>query len=85
MVNNMKTTIDISAELLVQAKKYAAENRCTLKQVIEDSLRHELQGKRKPRNERQGGIRWVTVPGEPPDDLDLTNREAMNDWLSRNP
>lgn len=81
----MKTTIDISDELLVQAKKYAAENRCTLRQVIEDSLRHELQYKRKSRKERQGRIRWVIVPGELPADLDLTSREAMNDWLSRNP
>ncbi len=85
MVHFMKTTIDISDELLVQAKKYAAENRCTLRQVIETSLRHELQRRRKPRNERQGKIRWVTVPGEPPADLDPTSREAMHDWLSRKP
>jgi len=82
MVFHMKTTVDISDELLIKAKKYAAENRCSLKQIIEQGLRRELQlephlsqGERRP-------VRWVTVPGKPAPDLDPADREAVHDWLA---
>ena len=35
----MRTTIDIDDQLLVYAKQQAAQQGCTLKQVIEDALR----------------------------------------------
>ena len=78
----MKTTIDISDELLIRAKKYAAENRCTLKQVIEQGLRRELQQETHHSSGDRGAVRWVTVPGKPALDLDPADREAVYGWLA---
>lgn len=38
----MKTTIDIHSELLVRAKRYASDNRRTLRSVVEEGLRRVL-------------------------------------------
>lgn len=79
----MKTTIDLPDELLIAAKKRAAELRCTLRTLIERGLRHELLGRpRVPRAKRRP-IRWVTVRGGLPPGLDIRDRAAMHDWLRR--
>jgi hypothetical protein len=81
----MKTTIDIPEELLVRAKKRAAELRKPLRSLVTDGLRDQLAGRSgkaaKPRSLRP--IRWVTAPGGLPDDLDLTDREKMHDWIRK--
>jgi len=38
----MRTTIDIDDQLLMYAKLQAAQQGCTLKQIIEDALRESL-------------------------------------------
>ena len=76
-----KTTIMLPEDLLVAAKRRAAEQRCSLGTLIERGLRHELAGRRKTSRSRR--IRWVTVPGKLPRDLDLRDRAAMHDWLTR--
>ncbi len=81
----MKTTINISDDLLVRAKQYAAEQRCPVGQLIEESLQRELQRRLHRSASDKRSIRWVTVDGDPPDDLDMTSREALYDWLGRNP
>ncbi len=43
----MRTTLDIQDQLLIRAKKRAAESRCTLTAVVEDALRLVLQPKKK--------------------------------------
>jgi hypothetical protein len=81
----MKTTIDIPEELLVRAKKRAAELRKPLRSLVTEGLRDQLavsSGKAtKPRSSRP--IRWVTVPGGLPVDLDLADREKMHDWIRK--
>ena len=78
----MKTTIDLPDELLIAAKKRAAELRCTLKTLIERGLRRELSDRRTIRAKKRT-IRWVTVPGGLPRGLDIRDRAAMHDWLRR--
>jgi hypothetical protein len=73
----MKTTIELPDELLIAAKKRAAELCCTLRALIERGLRRELSD-RKART-----IRWVTVPGGLPPGLDPSDRARMHDWLTR--
>ena len=78
----MKTTIELPDDLFVAAKRRAAEDRSTLRAIIERGLRTHLHrprtgGKRSGR----AAIRWVTVDGGLPPGLDLGNREAMHDWL----
>lgn len=79
----MKTTIDLPDHLLIAAKKKAAEERTSLRQLVTRSLRRELEmdghagaGEARP-------IRFVTVAGGLPEGLDLSDRAAMHDWLRK--
>ncbi len=83
-MGSMKTTIDLPDELLIAAKKRAAELRCSLRTLVERGLRHELAVGRPSRPRRKRVIRWVTVRGGLPPGLDLSDRAAMHDWLARN-
>jgi hypothetical protein len=78
----MKTTVDIPDELLIAAKKNAADQRLTLKVLIERGLRRQLAS---TPERRSGGraIRWIS--GGLPPDLDLRDRALMSAWLRRNP
>ena len=77
----MKTTIDLPDALLIAAKKRAAESRTTLRDLFERGLRRELSRPR--RRGKPPAIRWVTAPGGLPPGLDVSDRAAMREWLSR--
>jgi hypothetical protein len=77
----MKTTVDLPDDLLIAAKKRAAELRCTLRTLIERGLRRELASQMAGAKRRK--IRWVTVRGGLPPGLDVSDRAAMHDWLRR--
>jgi hypothetical protein len=79
----MKTTIELPDELLIAAKKRAADLRCTLRELIERGLRHELSGRKGGPKGRSRPIRWMTVRGGLPPGLDISDRAAMHDWLRR--
>jgi hypothetical protein len=79
----MKTTVDLPDELLVAAKKRAAELHCTLRTLIERGLRQELSARKKNGEGKRRTIRWVTVRGGLPPGLDVKDRAAMHDWLRR--
>ncbi len=78
----MKTTVEIPDALLIAAKKKAAEERLTLKILIERGLRQQLAGRR-ARPVQASAIAWVTAPGGLPRGLDLADRAAMREWMSR--
>lgn len=78
----MKTTIDLPDQLFVAVKRRAAEDRSTVRAIVERGLRQQL------RAPKGGGgravrkaIKWVTVDGGLPDGLDLSDRAAMHDRL----
>jgi hypothetical protein len=78
----MKTTLDLPDELLIEAKKRAAEERRPLRALVEEGLRLVL---RKPEGrQRKRQVRLVTVKGGLAPDLDLSSREAMYEWLEKN-
>jgi hypothetical protein len=79
----MKATVDLPDELLVAAKKRAAELRRPLRDLIERGLRAELRRSHEGGARRGGSrkIRWVTVDGGLPAGLDLADRGAMHDWI----
>jgi len=84
MVSRMKTTIELPDELLIAAKKRAAENRETLREIFERGLRSELRGR--GGGKRSGGrrpVRWVTAQGGLPPGLEVSDREKMHEWLKR--
>ena len=79
----MKTTIELPDDLIIAAKKQAAEARSTLRELVERGLRRELRGPRRGIRESAPAIRWVTVDGGLPTEVDLADRSAMSDWLQR--
>ena len=82
----MKTTVELPDALLIAAKKRAAEEGTTLRRILERSLRREL-GRREPARAPRPArpIRWVTVSGGLPEDLNVANRAGMHEWLGGNP
>jgi hypothetical protein len=82
MVLCMKTTIDLPDDLLIQAKKRAAELRRPLRALIADGLRAQLTESKKGRR-RAKKLRLVTAAGGLPPGLSLTDRAKMHEWLER--
>jgi hypothetical protein len=80
----MKTTIELPDELLIRAKKRAAELRRPLRALVEAGLRSQLEAPR-PKQRARRKIRWVTVPGGLPGDLDVADRGRMHEWLRKHP
>jgi hypothetical protein len=78
----MKTTLDLPDDLFVAAKQRAASERTTLRAIVERGLRAQLSPKARlaPRRRK---LRWVTVDGGIPAGVDLSDREAMHEWLRR--
>jgi hypothetical protein len=78
----MKTTIDLPDDLFVAVKRRAAEDRGTVRAIVERGLRQQL---RAPKAGGGGSapkaIKWVTVDGGLPAGLDLKDRAAMHDRL----
>ena len=74
----MKTTVELPDELLVAAKKLAAEERTTLRALIARGLRHVLDS---PPSHESGRVEWVTSEGGLPPGLDLSSRERMHEWM----
>jgi hypothetical protein len=82
MVLCMKTTIDVPDDLLIRAKKRAAELRQPLRVLVADGLRLRLAQASK-RHRKPAKLRFVTVAGGLPPGLDLTDRAKMHEWLKR--
>lgn len=80
----MKATVELPDDLVVAAKKRAAEERRPLRELVERGLRAELRGRPGGRGPRPRGkvvIRWVTAPGGLPPIVDVADRAAMHDAL----
>ena len=77
----MKTTLELPDELLIEAKKAAAEQRRPLRELIEEGLRIVLQAPAKKVQAKK--VRLITVKGGLPRDLDLSSREKMYDWIEK--
>lgn len=80
MVLCMKTTVELPDQLLITAKKRAAEMRLPLRALIEDGLRVSLHITTKPKQYSRK-IHWITVRGGLPTDLNVADRAAMHDWI----
>ena len=77
----MKTTVEIQDELLIEAKKHAAEHRTTVRALIENGLRRELGASAQSAKHKRPGIRWVTVAGGLPKSMDVADRAKMIERL----
>jgi len=77
----MKTTIELPDDLLIAAKKRAADLRRPLRALVEEGLRARLAHREKGRAIKPRKIHWVLVKGGLPPALDLTDRVKMHDWM----
>jgi len=77
----MKTTIDLPDDILIAAKKLAAERRTTIRSLVERGLRKELSESESRAARRRPRIRWVTVKGGLAPGLDMADRARMMEWL----
>jgi hypothetical protein len=77
----MKTTIELPDDLLIAAKKRAAELRRPMRSLVEEGLRARLARPEGGRTKRRREIRWVQVKGGLPRDINLADRAKMHDWL----
>ena len=82
---SVRTTVDLPDELLIAAKKRAAEDRTSLRELLARSLRRELALGSGPasRSRRPPEFDWVVVRGGLPPGLDVSRRAAMYEWLDR--
>lgn len=78
----MKTTVELPDDLLIAAKKRAAELHQPLRQLLEDGLRQQLETPRK-RRAGQKKFRWVVSKGGLPPGLNVSDRSAMHEWLRK--
>ena len=80
----MKTTIELPEDLLVAAKKEAAERRVALKVLVESGLQRELAAGRQDGASvaKRQSIRWVTVAGLAAPGVDFADRESIYDRSS---
>jgi hypothetical protein len=74
----MRTTIDIDDQLLRYAKLQAAQQDCTLKQVVEDALR-EFFSRHRMESEPVK-LKTVSGAGLKPG-VDLDNARSLNDIM----
>jgi hypothetical protein len=79
----VKTTVELPDDLLIAAKKRAAETRTTLRAILERGLRRELAEPNRAKPRARPRIRWVTHPGGLPPGLDVSDRDAMYEWLRK--
>jgi hypothetical protein len=78
----MKTTIDLPDDLFIAAKRKAAEDRTTLRALVERGLRAQLRRPRAAgRPVARPALAWVTVDGGLPEGLDVADRGAMHEWI----
>lgn len=73
----MRTTLDLDDNLLIAAKKLAAERRVTLTRFVEDALRAAVEA---PRTQSKSFV-WPTVRGEAPPTVDVADRGALYEAL----
>jgi len=79
----MKTTVDLPDDLLIEAKIRAAQERKTLREIIEVALRNELSRDSQKDGSSRGSIRWVTVSGGLPAGIDMADRETWYKMMGR--
>ena len=78
MLQRMRTTIDITDELLLQARKRAADQRMPLRKIMEAALRAYLSSRPRKENYR---LQWRTERGRLRPGVDLDDRNALFDLM----
>jgi hypothetical protein len=78
MVLGMKTTLEIGDALFRQAKRRAADDGITFRQLVEQALRDHLAAGARP---AVAGLRWYVIRGSAPPAVDVADRDQLYDFL----
>jgi post-segregation antitoxin (ccd killing protein) len=78
----MRTTIELNDDLLRRAKRRAADESTTLRDVIEQALRAHL-ATRGPASRRRFTLRWRAERGTIQPGVRLDDRDALFDLMDR--
>ena len=82
MILCMRTTLDVSDELLRQAKRRAADEGATLRSVVEAALRAYLAPARRRAGYR---LRWRVERGRLQPGVRLDDRDSLFDLMNGRP
>jgi hypothetical protein len=74
----MRTTLDLNDRLLREAKKYAAEQGTTLRDVVENALRVHLS---RPTSRTEYAVKWRTERGRLLPGVQIEDRDSLFDVL----
>lgn len=81
-VIRMKTTVELPDDLVIEAKKRAAELRKPLRVLIERGLRAQLERSDPSQSPASAPkLEWLTAPGGLPGGVNLDDRADMHEWL----
>ena len=79
----MKTTLNLDDQVLRQARERAARDGITLARFVEDALRARLAD---ARGRKLGSrLRLTTVTGDAPPNVDIADRDALDEVVDRVP
>ena len=81
----MKTTVEISDALFVEAKRFAVETHQSLRDLVEQGLRQQVRRTRVRAKAKPAAFKWITTPGGLPPGLDVADRRSMMEWLRQHP
>ncbi|HEX7181402.1 MAG TPA: hypothetical protein VF756_06135 [Thermoanaerobaculia bacterium] len=76
----MRTVLEMDDELVRAAERRAADQGVTLDELVEGVLRIVLHEEEKT-SAKPFRLRWVTVKGQLPPDVDLSDRAALIDRM----
>ena len=74
----MRTTIDLNNELLRQAKRQAADEGTSLRNILEKALRNYLE---RPVRKGKYRLKWRTERGQVQPGVQLEDRDALFDLM----
>ena len=77
----MRTTLDISDEVLAKAKRKAVDENSTLTKVVEEALRLYISPGR-PRK-RRVMKKWVVVRDDLLPEVDISDRDRLYNFMER--
>ncbi len=79
MFFHMRTTLDLPDDVMVAAKKLAADEGQTLTQIVTEALRDRLRVARRPPPE----FEMLVVEGGGAPAVDITDRDALYDFMEK--
>lgn len=80
----MRTTLNLDDHLMRKLKKHAAETGQTITHLIEQALRDHLN-QSETSAKKPFRLEWITVSGRKVAGIDISDRDALYNFMDRDP